>query len=136
MIARLAVAYVGAALAVLGLDSVWLTLTNAIYRADLGPMLAKGFKPAPAVAFYVLYIAGLTVLVIGPALARSSIRQAAWRGALFGLVSYGTYDLTNQATLVVWHTSLTLMDMTWGAVLSAVGASVGYWAASRIKSQN
>ncbi len=128
-------AYLGAGAAIAGLDAIWLTLTNAtLYRPALGPLLAPTFRPAPAVAFYLIYIAGVAVFAVLPALPGGAWRGAAWRGALFGLICYATYDLTNQATLIVWQGSLTAIDMTWGAALTTVGASVGYLVARRFAS--
>ena len=68
---------------------------------------------------------------IVPALSAGKPATAALMGALFGLVAYATYDLTNQATLRNWPLALTLVDMTWGAVLSGLAAYVGYQVASR-----
>ena len=127
-------AYLGAGVVVAGLDAVWLTMTNAaLYRAALGPLLAPTFRPIPAIAFYLLYLVGVVVFAVAPAITGSRWREAAWRGALFGVVCYATYDLTNQATLTVWRTSLTLIDLSWGAFLTMVGACAGLFAARRVR---
>jgi uncharacterized membrane protein len=124
-----AIAYVAAALAMLGLDSIWLTLTaNTLYRPILGDLMLDGFRLAPAIAFYALYLAGVLFFAIRPALASRRWTTALLNGALFGLFAYGTYDLTNQATLKIWSTTITLADMAWGATLTAIAASVGYGA--------
>ena len=129
---RLAIACVATAVVMLGLDSIWLTLTaTPLYRARLGDLLLPHFILAPAVAFYALYVFGLVVLVELPALAARSARHATIRGALFGLVAYATYDLTNQASLRGWPVTVTLADLGWGTVLSALAASAGFLAASR-----
>lgn len=134
MIKRYLLAYLGAGIVVAGLDAVWLTLTNGvIYRAALGDLLASSFRPVPAIAFYLLYLLGVVAFAVAPAVATNRWRDAVWRGALFGLVCYATYDLTNQATLVVWPTSLTLIDMSWGAVLTTAGASAGFFVARRVR---
>ena len=82
--------------------------------------------------FYLLYVAGLLVFAILPGLRARRGRTAAALGALLGLLAYGTYDLSNYATLRDWPLGLTAIDMTWGAVLSAVSATAGYLAASRL----
>jgi uncharacterized membrane protein len=101
-------------------DAVWLTFAGpALYRPALGDLLADRFSPIPAVLFYLLYALGLTTLSAG-----RSVAESAARGALFGLCAYGTYDLTNQATLRHWPTYLTLADLGWGTLLSAFAAAI------------
>jgi uncharacterized membrane protein len=124
------IAYVAAALVMIGLDSVWLTLTaNSLYRPLIGELMLDGFRPAPAIAFYALYLAGIVAFAIRPAFATGRWTTALVSGALLGLFAYGTYDLTNQATLKIWSTTITLADMAWGSVLSAIAAAAGYLAA-------
>jgi uncharacterized membrane protein len=130
------VGYAVAALVMLGLDAVWLTLTaNALYRPLIGDLMLDGFRPAPAIVFYVLYVCGIVVFAIRPGLAAGRWANALVQGALFGLFAYGTYDLTNQATLKIWSTTLTLADMAWGSFLTAVSATAGYLAAARVTSR-
>jgi uncharacterized membrane protein len=84
-----------------------------------------------AVAFYLLFILGLLVFVILPGLKDGSLKPTILRAALFGLVTYATYDLTNLATIKDWPFLLTVVDMTWGVVLSVtvsvVGLLAGRW---------
>ncbi|MGI8841011.1 MAG: DUF2177 family protein [Caulobacteraceae bacterium] len=130
MTGRYAAAYVGAALAFAGLDAVWLTLTGErLYRPALHAILIAGFRPVPAVLFYLIYLAGVVIFAVAPAMREERWRMAALRGALFGFFAYATYDLTNQATLIVWSTQITLLDLAWGTFLTAVGATAGYFAA-------
>ena len=130
MIRRCFAAYLGAGLAIGALDAAWLTATNAVvYRAALGPLLAPTFRPAPALAFYAVYLAGVVVFAVVPALTTARLRDAVWRGALLGVCCYATYDLTNQATLTVWPATLSLIDIAWGAVLTTAGAAAGFLAA-------
>jgi uncharacterized membrane protein len=113
----------------LALDFTWLSQTGArLYRPALGPILADRPALAPGVLFYVLYLAGIFVLVVRPAITQGRLFRAAWSGAFFGLVAYGTYDLTNQATLKVWSGTVTLCDLAWGAFATAVAATAGYLA--------
>jgi len=112
--------YFAALVAMLAPDAVWLTFAGpALYRPALADLLADSFSPIPALLFYLLYVFGLTTLS-----AAQSILESAVRGALFGLCAYGTYDLTNQATLRHWPTYLTLADLAWGTLLSAFAAAI------------
>jgi len=131
MIAYLA-AYGASALVFLAADAVWLTLAGPrLYRPALGTLLADRLNGAAAIAFYLIYIFGIVALAVAPTLRTGQWRSAAWAGLVLGVVAYGTYDLTNQATLRVWATRLTVIDMTWGGVLTAIAATVGFLAARR-----
>lgn len=125
-------ASVVASLVFLIVDIIWLSnATRLIYRPQIGPLLLdKPVIPA-AVAFYLIFAVGLAVLVVRPALDATSIFAALWMGALFGLVTYGTYDLTNAATLKGWSLTVTIVDMLWGAFLAGLSAAVGVWVALR-----
>jgi uncharacterized membrane protein len=125
------IAYGAAALTMLGLDAIWLTLAaNALYRPLLGDIMLPGFRPAPAIVFYILYVIGTGVFAINPALATGRWTNALIYGAMLGFFCYATYDLTNQATLKTWSSVVTIVDMTWGTVLTACAATAGYLAAS------
>lgn len=129
---QLAVAYGAALIVFLAVDALWLSvLMRPVYAAALGSLLAEQPRWAPAALFYLLYILGLLVFAILPGLRARRGRMAAALGALLGLVSYGTYDLSNYATLQDWPQALTAIDMAWGAVLSSLAATAGYLAASR-----
>jgi uncharacterized membrane protein len=125
------IAYLATGLYMALVDSVWLTSMINVYRQNIGELLLPdGIRFAPAIAFYLLYIFGIVWFAVSPALAAGgSLQTAAINGALLGLVCYGTYDLTNQATLKVWPTFITAMDMTWGAFLTATAAVAGMLAA-------
>jgi uncharacterized membrane protein len=121
------VAYIATGLYMAIVDSVWLTTMITVYRQNIGELLMPdGIRIAPAIIFYLLYIFGIVWFAVSPALANGgSLQTAALNGALLGLVCYGTYDLTNQATLKVWPSFITVMDMTWGAFLTATAAVAG-----------
>jgi uncharacterized membrane protein len=130
---RYAVAWLGAGLVLAGLDAVWLTTTNLpLYRPTLGPVLAASPRLGPAILFYVVYLVGVVVFGVTPALRSGRWRDATIMGALFGFVCYATYDLTNQATLVVWATKITVLDLCWGTFLTASGATAGYFASKLV----
>ena len=125
-------AYGGAALAMLALDSIWLTtMASRLYRPQLGDLLLDEFRAGPAVAFYALYLFGVVYFATAPALKDGGWRKAALNGALLGLVAYGTYDLTNQATLVHWPVTVTVVDLLWGAFLTSASALSSYTVARR-----
>jgi uncharacterized membrane protein len=123
-------AYLGAGLTFAAIDAVWLTtMANRIYRPVIGPIMADKPDMTAAVAFYLISIAGTVFLAIDPALRGGGWTRAALNGAVLGFVAYATYDLTNQATLSVWSTRLTLIDLAWGTTLTMVSALGGYFAA-------
>jgi len=123
-------AYGGSAVAFLVLDIIWLTLMgNRLYKPVLGPIMAPKVNMVAAVAFYLIYIFGITALATAPALKEASIQKALINGAVLGFVAYATYDLTNQATLNVWSARLTIIDLCWGTALTTVSALGGYAAA-------
>ena len=124
----LVLTYLATLVAMLAPDAVWLGLMGPrLYRPALGDLLAPSFSPVPAIIFYLLYVAGLTILTPGDTLGASAAR-----GALFGLCAYATYDLTNQATLRHWPTYLSLADMAWGTALSEFAALVSAWMRARL----
>ncbi|MDI1286718.1 MAG: DUF2177 family protein [Reyranella sp.] len=125
-------AYAAAAVTMLGMDAVWLSVAaDVLYRPLLGDIMLQGFRPVPAILFYVLYVMGIVIFAIKPALVTGHWSGAAVKGALLGFFCYATYDLTNQATLKTWSTTVTIVDMGWGTFLTACAATVGYLAASR-----
>jgi uncharacterized membrane protein len=127
------IAYIASALAMLALDAVWLTqMTPRLYQPRIGELLAAKPSLAPAVAFYLLYVAGIVVLAVLPALREGGWRRLLINAATLGLVAYATYDLTNQATLKTWSTTITLLDIAWGVIVTTVAASAGYSTVSRL----
>lgn len=127
------VVYVATLLILLGIDAVWLaTAADILYRPQLGALLLDRFKVGPAALFYLLYAAGVVRFAVLPALAAGRWNSALVNGALLGLLAYGTYDLTNQATLKGWSAVVTVADLCWGACLTGVSASLAYGAARLI----
>jgi len=114
-------------------DMVWLGLVaKGFYRQQIGSLMRSPVNWPAAVVFYLLFILGLVVFVIGPAMDRDSWLRALGYGALFGLITYATYDLTNLATLKGWPVTVTLVDLAWGAVLAATVSVATYGIATRI----
>ena len=119
--------YVTTLVVFVGVDFVWLSrMGDTFYRPAMEGMAMDGFRLGPALVFYLLYAFGVTFFAIQPALTAESWLTAALYGALFGLVGYGVYDLTNQATLKVWPLALTVVDMAWGSFLTGLAALSGY----------
>jgi uncharacterized membrane protein len=130
-----AIAYAAAAVIFLALDAIWLTtMADRLYRPALGDLLRERFALGPAALFYVIYLIGVVVFAVMPALQQRSGSTALGLGALLGLVAYATYDLTNQATLKGWPWQVTLADLCWGTAVTAVSAGGAYWIAARLGS--
>jgi uncharacterized membrane protein len=114
------------------IDMVWLgVVAKGFYRRHLGSMLSPNVNWAAAILFYLLFIVGLLVFVIRPALVGGEPVKALFLGALLGLISYATYDLSNLATLKDWPLVVTIVDLVWGSVLggavSFISAVLGRW---------
>lgn len=122
-----AAAYLGSAAVMLVLDIIWLTLAvPRIYQPALGNLLADKPNLAVAGVFYLIYVIGVVVFAVLPAVEARSWLQALGMGALLGLVAYGTYDFTNLATLRDWPLQLSIIDVCWGIFLTATAALGGY----------
>lgn len=127
------IAYGVCALVMGGLDFLWLSNTSGpLYHRAVGAVMADNPNMAAAVAFYLIYILGILVFAVRPALASGDWRTAVIFGALFGFFAYATYDLTNLATLKVWSLRISLIDMAWGAALTATTAGIAAFAALRL----
>ena len=122
---RMLVAYVTTGLVFVVVDAIWLSTMGGWYRRMMGDLLLPDFRLAPAMVFYFLFLAGLIIFAVAPALASGKLATALFYGALFGFFTYVTYDLTNQATLVRWPVALAVVDIAWGTVLSAISATLG-----------
>ncbi|MEP2830221.1 DUF2177 family protein [Parvibaculum sp.] len=119
-------AYVASAVVFLGLDYIWLTrVARDFYANSLGSMMRDTPDFVAAGAFYLFYIGGIVFFAVMPA---ESWKGAVFRGALLGLLAYGTYDMTNLATLKGWPWRMAAVDMAWGAALTALAALGGYLA--------
>lgn len=127
------IAYLATALVFLGLDFLWLTrISPAFYRSRIGELLLAQPNFAAAAAFYLLYVAGIVYFAVVPALNAGNWTTALLSGAILGLVAFGTYDMTNLATLKGWSLQVSLVDMTWGIIITAASATGGYFMAVRL----
>jgi uncharacterized membrane protein len=117
----------------LGIDMVWLTLiAKNFYAKQIGYLMAKNPNLLAALIFYLIFIAGLIFFVVTPALDKKMWTQAVLAGALFGFVTYATYDLTNLATMKNWPLIITIVDLIWGMTLSAIVSVITYFIALKI----
>jgi uncharacterized membrane protein len=103
------------------IDMIWLAVVaKGFYRRHLGSLMSSKVNWAAALLFYLLFIVGLLVFVIRPSLLAEVPLRALFYGALFGLISYATYDLTNLATLKNWPLVVTVVDLIWGTILGGM----------------
>lgn len=118
-------AFFAVAVVILVLDVLWLKLVmGTIFKSELGEIALQSPRLAPAAMFYIMYALGVVVFVALPT-AQAPWYQTLALGALFGLMAYGTYDLTNMATLKSWTWKLAGIDMAWGTLVTAVSAVAG-----------
>ena len=130
---RYLAAYVATVVAFLAIDFVWLTRIAKHFYADrLGKLLREKPNLVAASGFYALYVVGIVIFAVSPALADGSALTAFIRGALFGFFAYATYDMTNFATLRHWPLSVTVVDIAWGTALTGTSALIGYFGAVSI----
>jgi uncharacterized membrane protein len=122
---RLAIAYICTAVIFIVLDGGFLSLVGPkLYRPEIGSLLGGSVRLTPAVLFYLLYIAGLVYFCVRPT-AGQVWSAPLIAGAMLGLVAYGTYDLTCHSVMKVWSWKVTLIDMAWGMIASALAATGG-----------
>jgi len=113
-------------------DIVWLgVISKKLYKEYLGHLMGPVNWPA-AIIFYAMFIAGLVFFVINPAIEKESLIYAIVVGGFFGLITYGTYDLTNLATLKDWPVTITIIDLIWGTFLNAATAGITYYVATNL----
>jgi uncharacterized membrane protein len=133
MIVKYVLAYISTGVAFAAIDSVWLrNMYTRLYQPEIGELLLRGFRIGPAITFYLLYILGIIIFAVGPALRSNQWQAALLQGALFGFFCYMTYDLTNHATLKVWSIKVTLLDIVWGTTLTGLAALAGWWVTSAL----
>ena len=136
MIKCLLVATLLASLIFLIIDVIWLSFaTKSFYRPLLGDLIiGPADKPVlwAAALFYILYVTGMALVVIQPCMDSTSIFKTVYTGFIFGLVAYGTYNLTNMAVIKGWSPTVTFVDMFWGGSLTALSATTGLYIAKKI----
>lgn len=117
------------------IDLFWLgIIAKNLYREQIGFLMSAEIRWGPAILFYALYIAGLVVFAILPAINEENWVSALMYGGFFGLVCYATYDLTNLATLKGWPIKIVLYDLLWGTFISGITSLITFWIGSHWKS--
>ena len=112
------------------LDALMLTFVmRPLFEKHLGDQMLQSLRLVPAAAFYLGYVAGLTYLVSWPAYKAGDPASALLPAFVVGLMAYGTYELTSYTIMKTWHPMLVVVDMTWGAIASALVAAGGVWVA-------
>ena len=115
------------------IDMVWLGLVaTKFYRNQIGFLMRDTPNWTAAILFYLLFMVGLIIFVIEPAVTKREWMHALMYGALFGFMTYATYDLTNLATVKNWPMLVTVVDLIWGTVLAASVSVSVYWVATKI----
>ncbi len=114
------------------IDMVWLVLAaKKFYSEQLGFLMRPDIKWVAAILFYLVFIAAMVAMVLIPAVEKHSWKHALLYGALFGLVTYATYDLTNLATIKGWPVLVTIVDLIWGSALAASVSVITYFIYSK-----
>ncbi len=117
----------------LAIDILWLTvISKNLYSTYLSHLLAENPRLVPAVIFYIVFVVGIIVFAVLPGYMDKSITKTILLGALFGALSYATYDLTNLATLKDWPVLITVIDILWGSTVSVLTSVAGYYIAGWI----
>ncbi|NQW37509.1 MAG: DUF2177 family protein [Flavobacteriales bacterium] len=127
-IKNMIISYVLTLIVFLMIDMIWLgIIAKSLYQKYLGHFLSNDVNWTAAFVFYGIYIVGISIFAIYPAVDKASALNAIYMGALFGFFTYATYDLTNLATLKNWPLTIVFIDILWGSVLSAIVSLSGYY---------
>ena len=132
-ITKFILTYLLTAIVFFAVDMLWLGfIAKDLYQKYLGDFLADKVNWTAAIIFYLLFIIGISIFAIYPAVNQDAVGQAILLGALFGFFTYATYDLTNLATLKGWPLRIVFIDIAWGALLTAIVSTAGFYIAKWI----
>ena len=110
------------------IDMAWLGLiAKDLYKKYLGDFLSDQVNWTAALIFYLLFVVGVFIFAILPSVEKNSLTSAILLGALFGFFTYATYDLTNLATLKNWPLNIVFIDILWGALLTGIVSTAGFY---------
>jgi uncharacterized membrane protein len=127
-IPKLLLVYILTFVVFLIIDLVWLGfVAKDLYRRQLGTLLSEQVNWTAAIIFYLLFVAGVFLFAIAPAIEKQSLQHAIVYGAMFGFFTYATYDLTNLATLKGWPLKIVFIDIVWGAFLTGSVSTAGFF---------
>lgn len=127
-ISKILIGYVLTFLVFFIIDMAWLGfIAKGLYNKFLGNFLHSEVNWTAAIVFYLIFIIGISIFVIYPAVAKNSVNYAIIYGALFGIFTYATYELTNMALLKDWPVQIVIIDIIWGAVLTAIVSTAGFY---------
>ncbi len=133
-ISKLIISYLLTAVVFFAIDIAWLGfIAKGLYNRYLSDFLSDQVNWTAAIVFYLLFIAGIFIFAILPAMEKESWRHALLYGVLFGFFTYATYDLTNLATLKNWPLNIVFIDILWGMTLTGSVATAGYFISSYFK---
>ena len=136
-ISKLIISYVLTFAVFFIIDIAWLGfVAKDIYKKYLGNLLSDNVNWAAAIVFYLLFVVGIFIFAIMPSVDKNSLQSAIILGALFGFFTYATYDLTNLATLKDWSITIVFIDIIWGAVLTSIVSTAGFYIVQYMGSSN
>ena len=136
-ISKLIISYVLTFAVFFIIDMAWLGfVAKDIYKKYLGNLLSDNVNWAAAIIFYLLFVVGIFIFAIMPSIDKNSLQSAIILGALFGFFTYATYDLTNLATLKDWSITIVFIDIAWGAVLTSIVSTAGFYIVQYMGSSN
>jgi uncharacterized membrane protein len=124
--------YILVSLVFFTIDFLWLKFAATQYATKIGHLMAPKPKLLPALIFYLIFVIGIIVFAVLPGYETNNLLRTVILGALFGMLSYSTYDLTNLATLKNWPVSITIIDIIWGTSVSVITSIAGYFIATLI----
>ena len=125
--------YFSTAVVFFAIDLIWLGLMNSrFYKPQLVGLMSDKVTWLPAILFYLLFVVGVVLLVVLPAIEHGSWLSAMLLGGLLGMIAYGTYDLTNLASIKNWPIMVTIVDIVWGTILAATVATISYFIAKAL----
>jgi uncharacterized membrane protein len=125
--------YFATLVAFFAIDMVWLGLiAQPFYKSQIGWLLSPTPNWLAAIIFYLLFLVGVEVFILLPGIKANSLKSTLLHAALFGAVTYATYDLTNLATVKDWPLIVTVVDMIWGTTVTVLISAIGYWVGKRL----